>query len=146
MYSSYRLFLVFVITLFVNQPVVSQTNKAAAVGYTGGIYSRGYMPALMVGSPYKLDVDVLSTDFTFYTANADNQGSTSYSTSSNFLNQIFETDAERDLLSGQLTALSGMYAINEKNAVALNMGLKTSLLKRVSSTLLSDLLNDNIDK
>ena len=147
MYSSYRLFLVFVITLFVNQPVVSQTNKAAAVGYTGGIYSRGYMPALMVGSPYKLDVDVLSTDFTFYTANADNQGSTSYSTSSNFLNQIFETDAERDLLSGQLTALSGMYAINEKNAVALNMGLKTNLLKRVSSSLLSDLLNnnDNID-
>jgi hypothetical protein len=125
--------------------VFSQANKAAAVGYTGGIYSRGYMPALMVGSPYKLDVDILSTDFTYYTGSSNNENSTSYSTSSNFLNQIFETNEERDFLSGHLTALSGMYAINEKNAVALNMGLKTSLLKRVSSTLLSDILNDNID-
>lgn len=133
------------ISLLIKQSVLAQPNKAASVGYTGGIYSRGYMPALMVGSPYKLDVDFLSTDFTFYTANADNQGSTSYSTSSNFLNQIFETDAERDLLTGQLAALSGMYAINEKNAVALNIGLKTSLLKRVSSTRLSDILNDNLN-
>ena len=141
--SNYRLLIIWLISLLINQSVLAQSNKAASLGYTGGIYSRGYMPALMVGSPYKLDIDIISTDFTYYTGNADNENSTSYSTSSNFLNQIFETDAERDLLSGQLTALSGMYTINEKNAVALNLGIKTNLLRRVSSSLLSDILNDN---
>lgn len=142
MYLSYRIFLIVLITLLVNSLVNGQTNKAASVGYTSGIYSQGYMPALMLGSPYKLDVDILSTDFTIYTANDDGQSSTSYSTSSNFINQVLETDAERELLSGQLSALSGMYTINNKNAVALNIGLRTNLLKRVSSSLLSQILND----
>jgi hypothetical protein len=139
---SCRIFLIVLLTILVNPIVSAQANKAAAVGYTSGIYSRSYMPALMLGSPYKLDVDILSTDFTIYTANDDSQSNTSFSTSSNFLNQIFESGTENDLLSGQLSALSGVYTINKKNAVAFNAGLRMNLLKRVSSSLLSDLLNN----
>lgn len=139
---SYRIFLIVLITILINPRVNAQANKAAAIGYTSGIYSRGYMPALMLGSPYQLDVDILSTDFTIYTASEDNQSNTSFSTSSNFLNHIFEADTENDLLSGQLSALSGVYTINDKNAVAFTAGIRMNLLRRVSTSLLSDILNN----